>query len=157
MREEWSASGERYKPERLLAFEASWGYAENTCAADGMCEVKCPVGINTGELVKSIRNREMETARSAKGMAGMVARNFGAATSVVPPLLNTVSMAHGILGEGVLKGVSGMLNKATGNMIPVWNPYMPTGAPKLPEPLPARADAAPSKGIPRQVFMHAHF
>ena len=137
---------------RLDEFLDIFAYAGNsTCAADGMCEVKCPVGINTGELVKSIRNREMETARSAKSMAGMVARNFGAATSVVPPLLNTVSMAHGILGEGVLKGVSKMLNKASGAMIPVWNPYMPTGAPKLPAPLPARADAAPSKGIPRKV------
>ena len=138
--------------ERLNEFLDIFAYAGNsTCAADGMCEVKCPVGINTGELVKSIRNREMESARNSKSLAGAVARNFGAVSSMVPPLLNTVSMAHGILGEGVLKGVSKMLNSASGNMIPVWNPYMPTGAPKLPAPLPARADAAPSKGIPRKV------
>ena len=43
MRDEWESSGERFKPERLLAFEASWEYAENTCAADGMCQEKCPV------------------------------------------------------------------------------------------------------------------
>ena len=147
-------AGARTKEEqdRLNEFLDIFAYAGNsTCAADGMCEVKCPVGINTGELVKSIRAREMESARSAKSLAGMVARNFGAATALVPPLLNTVSMAHGILGEGVLKGVSGMLNKASSNMIPVWNPYMPTGAPKLPPPIPARADAQPSKGIPRKV------
>lgn len=138
--------------DRLNEFLDIFAYAGNsTCAADGMCEVKCPVGINTGELVKSIRKREMDSARASKSLAGMVGRNFGAATSMVPPLLNTVSMAHGILGEGVLKGVSKMLNSATGNMIPVWNPYMPTGAPKLPAPLPARADAEPSKGIPRKV------
>lgn len=28
---------------------------EQTCAADGMCQVKCPVKINTGEMVKTLR------------------------------------------------------------------------------------------------------
>ena len=54
MRGEWEASGERHKPARLLAFESSWDYVENTCAADGMCQEKCPVKINTGKLIKSI-------------------------------------------------------------------------------------------------------
>lgn len=31
-----------------------------TCAADGMCQVKCPVKINTGELIKQIRSDELE-------------------------------------------------------------------------------------------------
>ena len=35
---------------------------DSTCAADGMCEVKCPVGINTGAQ-KSIRARELEQER----------------------------------------------------------------------------------------------
>ena len=54
MRDEWTRSGEVHKPARLAAFEASWGYAENTCAADGMCQEKCPVKINTGKLIKSV-------------------------------------------------------------------------------------------------------
>lgn len=41
---------------RLREFESSWAYqGEQTCAADGMCQEKCPVKINTGELVKSVR------------------------------------------------------------------------------------------------------
>lgn len=50
MREDFTASGDRHKSDRLKAFEASWGYVEATCAADGMCQEKCPVKINTGEL-----------------------------------------------------------------------------------------------------------
>ena len=42
MRHEWEESGERFKPERLIAFEESWAYAENTCAADGMCQESAP-------------------------------------------------------------------------------------------------------------------
>ena len=32
---------------------------EETCAADGMCQVKCPVKINTGELIKSLREDQV--------------------------------------------------------------------------------------------------
>lgn len=38
---------------RLKAFESGFEYdGKETCAADGMCQEKCPVKINTGELVK---------------------------------------------------------------------------------------------------------
>lgn len=94
------------------------------CVVDGMCEVKCLVGINIGEFVKSIRNREMEIARSVKFMVGMVVCNFGVVMFVVLLFLNMVFMVYGIFGEGVLKGVLKMLNKVSGVMISVWNSYM---------------------------------
>ena len=38
---------------RLKAFEASFAYdGDATCAADGMCQEKCPVKINTGAAVE---------------------------------------------------------------------------------------------------------
>jgi len=41
---------------------------EETCAADGMCQVKCPVKINTGELIKHIRHENLggEQTRAMK-------------------------------------------------------------------------------------------
>ena len=52
--------------QRLDEFLDIFTYEGNsTCAADGMCQVKCPVGINTGELIKSIRERELKTASTA--------------------------------------------------------------------------------------------
>lgn len=44
---------------------------EETCAADGMCQVKCPVKINTGELIKSIRAEELGTATRASKIASV--------------------------------------------------------------------------------------
>ena len=44
---------------------------EETCAADGMCQVKCPVKINTGELIKSIRAEELGTATRANKIASV--------------------------------------------------------------------------------------
>jgi len=116
--------------ERLKEMTEAFDYMGNaTCAADGMCQEKCPVKINTGELIKSLREREM--AESANSLAMFAANNFGAVNALVPPLLNTVDLAHGVLGSTVLEGTSKVLNKVSGNFIPVWNKYMPKGAKKL--------------------------
>jgi L-lactate utilization protein LutB len=50
---------------------------EETCAADGMCQVKCPVKINTGELIKSIRQEEMGTNTRASKLVAVRSRSCG--------------------------------------------------------------------------------
>lgn len=38
---------------RPQAITSSYAYdGEQTCAADGMCQEKCPVKINTGDMIK---------------------------------------------------------------------------------------------------------
>ena len=55
---------------RLKEFQSIWDYQGNaTCAADGMCQEKCPVKINTGELVKHVRSDQMEKMRTSSGAA----------------------------------------------------------------------------------------
>ena len=45
---------------RLTDLSSIFTYqGEETCAADGMCQVKCPVKINTGELIKHIRHENL--------------------------------------------------------------------------------------------------
>ena len=44
---------------------AAYSYqGDATCAADGMCQEKCPVKINTGSLIKSIRADELAASSS---------------------------------------------------------------------------------------------
>ena len=138
--------------QRLDEFLDIFTYEGNsTCAADGMCQVKCPVGINTGELIKSIRERELKTASTATKGADALARNFSTFAGVVPGFLNFVSMAHGLLGGGVLRTVSKALNSASGNLVPVWNEHMPTGAPALPPAHVPASRPAETRGLPRKV------
>ena len=55
---------------RLTSFKKIYEYqGEATCAADGMCQEKCPVKINTGELIKSIRAEQMKDMKQASGGA----------------------------------------------------------------------------------------
>ena len=60
----------------LRELEADYGYDSlDTCAADGMCALACPVGIDTGSLVKRLRSEshgrvaEEYAARLAERMA----------------------------------------------------------------------------------------
>ena len=49
---------------------AAYAYqGDATCAADGMCQEKCPVKINTGELIKSIRAEELKAAGAGASRA----------------------------------------------------------------------------------------
>jgi D-lactate dehydrogenase len=45
-----------------------------TCAVDGLCALYCPVEINTGELVKKVRN--LNYSKIEHAIASFVARNF---------------------------------------------------------------------------------
>ena len=55
---------------RLKEFEELFEYlGEQTCAADGMCQEKCPVKINTGELIKSLRAEDLKNARATNSVS----------------------------------------------------------------------------------------
>ena len=45
-----------------------------TCSVDGMCAAQCPVDINTGDLVKRLRNENHSAFQN--NVAGRIARNF---------------------------------------------------------------------------------
>ena len=64
------------------ALKKDYGYDSlDTCAVDGMCSTACPVLINTGDLVKRLREEEMP----AVGRVGwtILATTWGLATSAI--------------------------------------------------------------------------
>jgi D-lactate dehydrogenase len=101
-------------------------HGDQTCATDGLCATACPVKIDCGKLVKSIRAEHASAAAVMK-----IAGNMGTVTSVASASLRTVNFFHSILGTNVMKVFSGGLRKISGNAIPAWNPYMPSGARKI--------------------------
>jgi D-lactate dehydrogenase len=137
---------------RLQAFTASFDYlGTSTCAADGMCQQKCPVGINTGELVKSLRAEELKDAKVAGAAAMALARNFSSTVTAGRGVLATLDVMHGVVGPKPLQWISSKLNALTGRAVPVWNPYMPAAAARLPTPVPPSLSAAAATDAPRKV------
>ena len=75
LRREMARQPEGSPVQRALLEEFEYE-ALDTCAADGSCQLACPVGIDTGKLVKELRERR-HTERAERGGAGD-ARSAGA-------------------------------------------------------------------------------
>ena len=117
------------EPHVLAALIRDFKYNGNeTCATDGLCAVSCPVKIDTGKLVKSIR--ESETVAGQKG-AVKVANRMGILIRLARTALSFIGFFHAILGTFLMNNISAGLRAVSGNRIPLWNPYMPLGAKQI--------------------------
>ncbi len=127
------ADGDTALDSRLAAAEE---YSSvQTCAADGMCQTACPVLINTGDLVRRLREQDANgpTRAIGDGLAkawGGVSRGASAALSaatLVPPVARLASAAgRAVLGSDV---------------VPQWSGDLPRGGAKRAHPSPRTGDA----------------
>jgi len=100
-----------------------------SCATDGLCAVDCPVGINTGTLMKELRFEQK--GKFSSFIATFVASHFGAVVSFVRIILRFVNFAQSIFPTGIIKNIAKALHKVSGRAIPLWNEFMPKQAPKI--------------------------
>ncbi|NGN84861.1 FAD-binding oxidoreductase [Arthrobacter silviterrae] len=104
----------------------------DTCAVDGMCQTACPVDINTGTLVKHLRERD--AGRIENAVWGTAARHWGAVTQ-------GAGLALGVAAKvpaGVLLPVNRVARKVLGeDTLPLYSPELPAGgkARRRPAPL----------------------
>src|SRR4051794_2196887 len=98
-----------------------------TCAADGTCQIACPLGIDTGKLVKDFRERE-HTPREQR-QAGRVAERFKQIEALARAGLRT-----GVAAGPLMRAASGAARALVSDeLAPSWPRNMPPPAPaKLP-------------------------
>lgn len=114
------------KPHLAASLIRSYSYAgDETCATDGLCASACPVKIDTGKLVKSLR---YENIGEHQRVASWIADNMKFVTAFARGALSVVNLFHSILGAGLMKAIAGGMRKLSGGVVPFWNPYMPGGA-----------------------------
>jgi D-lactate dehydrogenase len=95
----------------------------DTCAATGLCAERCPVGINTGDLVKKLRSAKYQKYTP---IARWTANHFTLTSKMVNVGLRTNEIAQKVLGEKSLDAVINGLHKLTSGKTPIWMPEMPT-------------------------------
>jgi D-lactate dehydrogenase len=123
-------------PPRLAEFVKSYDYlGEQTCAADGMCAVGCPIEINTGSHTKELRKAKVQGS-IAQHTAALIANNFGRVASAVRLGLKVVDRAHQLLGTRILAQIAAHTRTLSNGLVPCWNPYVPRGAATIPAPGP---------------------
>jgi len=103
----------------------------DTCAVDSLCSLACPVGIDTGKMMKKLRTQRR--GKTANNISGWVANHFGGVTAATRFSLAAANTTHAVLGTKAMQGLTTGSRKLSGNRIPLWNSYMPTAA-KSPKP-----------------------
>ncbi|MBD2838648.1 FAD-binding oxidoreductase [Pseudomonas sp. JM0905a] len=96
----------------------------DTCAATGLCAQRCPVGINTGDLVRKLRANDAHHAGSADWLAG----HFALALKGTRLTLRVADGARRVLGAPLLAKSSSVLRQLSGNRLPQWSPALPQAA-----------------------------
>jgi len=94
-----------------------------TCAACGLCATACPVGIETGLLIKALRGRSKSP--SARKLADVAAKHYGGLTTGVRLGLGAADLLHGVVGTGAMKGALDGLRQLTDGGLPKWSPMLP--------------------------------
>ena len=114
-------------PRRLATLEESYRYqGEQTCAADGLCAIACPVDINTGDHTKHLRSLLVDNPHQQK-LADWVAGHYHLVSLMMRTGLKIAHLGHQALGTRTMLQIASALRKLSGNRIPAWNPYMPRG------------------------------
>ena len=101
---------------------------KDTCAADSLCSTRCPVGIDTGKLVKALR--EEANGQLGNRVADWVADHFGGVAKTISTTLNAVDTVHKVTGTPFMETASQLARTATFNQLPLWNREMPAGVPR---------------------------
>ena len=106
----------------------------DTCAADGLCATRCPVGIDTGKMVKALRDEAHGPL--AEKIAGAVGSQFDKVARSIAPVLNGVDGIHKHTSTSFMEGASKIARTTTLDKLPLWNREMPTGSKKInPRPI----------------------
>lgn len=116
--------------EALRELEQGWQYQGlDTCALDGLCSTRCPVGINTGDLVRDLRGQQN---RDLQRRARWLARRFAGISKAARLALKLANSSRSLLGD---KGLSGSMALARKAGLPVghWRPGLPAAAAALPQ------------------------
>ncbi|HSK11801.1 MAG TPA: FAD-linked oxidase C-terminal domain-containing protein, partial [Phnomibacter sp.] len=114
---QFEARGDRRSYDELLE---QYQYAGlDTCATDGLCQVDCPVSINTGDLVKRLRKEQH--GKFSKAMAMGVARQFALVESMLRVLLRTGVFANRWFGRNFMAKLTGAIHKLIPAMPMWWN------------------------------------
>ncbi len=134
------ASGE--DAPRLRALHNLYQYSGmDTCAGDGLCALTCPVGIDTGRMMRIMRG-----SAAGGGRRRRLVDRFALPTGAVRFTFGVADAAHAVLGTSLMQRLASGARKLSGNRIPQWNPYMPTVA-RIPV-----AVASGLSGGPRLVY-----
>ncbi|MCU1516696.1 MAG: oxidoreductase [Pseudarthrobacter sp.] len=93
-----------------------------TCAVDGMCQTACPVSINTGDLVRRLREQDASRVTQAAGRAA--AGQWAPVTRMAATALTAAKWLPATLVRGASDAARAVLGT---DVVPRWTGDLPAG------------------------------
>ena len=155
LRREMARQPEGSPVQRALLEEFAYDVLD-TCAADGSCQLACPVGIDTGKLVKELREqrhgeRAERAALAAAKRWGTVEKLSRTALKLGGPLVRRTKRGRGLPGAAVWEGGEGDPRPTKAGSVGRGSPSPPSSAAAVYVPSctnrifgPAKGSAAPA-------------
>ncbi len=112
--------------EQKILFQAFHKNGVDTCAGDGLCATSCPVGIDTGQLVKKLRG--LQHGQTSKSVASWIGNHMPVTQTMVRAGL---SFSHGIshlVSRKGLYSLTSAMHRISGGRMPVWHGWYPKSA-----------------------------
>ena len=107
---------------RLKELERDYRYpGEETCAADGLCSMSCPMGINVAELTHRIRQETL--GGGTKALWTYAGSHYHSVKNGIRGVLSLANFGHNILGTKAMSGLGRGLHSSLG--LPMWTPSTP--------------------------------
>jgi len=97
----------------------------DTCAACGLCATACPVGIETGRLIKALRGRQL--SKTATGLGEWTARHYGGVLAATRLGLGAAGLVSGVIGAPAMAAMAGAAHRLS-SRIPKVGRHLPTAA-----------------------------
>ncbi|NOX15345.1 MAG: FAD-binding oxidoreductase [Epsilonproteobacteria bacterium] len=114
------------KTKELEEFKKLYQYdGVETCATCQLCSLSCPIGIDTGNLTKKIRSKQI--GKLGHKIAWSIANNYGTVLSVGRFALSTVKGINAIIPNSAMERMSRGLRSLTKDAMPLWSSSLPKG------------------------------
>ena len=110
--------------ERLARLLKEYSYlGDETCAADGLCSMSCPMGIDVSDMTHLIREEKTTQGSFKRKVWSLAADHFPIVKTGVRTALGLASAGDAILGDKAMSAVGKGLHKGLG--LPLWTPSTP--------------------------------
>ena len=108
---------------RLKRLEKQYKYyGDETCAADGLCSMSCPMKINVGDMTHDIRTQNMSPDSRGYRFGEYCSRKMNTVRKGLKTLLYVANAAHVVMGDSLTEKTGRALHKAG---LPLWTPALP--------------------------------